>query len=79
MPIILECPPRSSDKTGILYFDKVAFKSEARILRPFAVATPWNLSPAVFKPYFVSESPAEFVKNKIPRFFSHLEILTQYD
>lgn len=79
MPVILECPTRPSNKTGILHFGKVAFKSEARMLRPFAVATSWNLSPAVFKPYFVSESPAEFVKNKIPRFLSHLEILTQYD
>lgn len=39
MPVILECPTRPSNKTGILHFNKVAFKTETRMLRPFAVAT----------------------------------------
>ena len=63
----------------ILHFVKVAFKTKSRVVRPFAGAISSNPSPAVVNLYFVSESPAEFVQNQIPRFHSHLEILIHYD
>lgn len=63
----------------ILHFDKLAFKTESRVVRPLA----WAISPnpilVVVNPYSVSQSSAEFIKNQIPKFHSHLEILIHYD
>lgn len=67
------------DNKSVLHFNKVTFKTVSRMIRPFTVATSSNLNLVVLKPYFESESPAEFVKNKIPKAHSHLKILIQND
>ena len=47
------------------------------MVRPFAVATSSKANTVLLKPDPASESPAEFVKNGIPEFYSHFKSLIQ--